>query len=157
MARIQPWTLAKTALLPTALLLMAAAGSQVALASQPAATANVPAGGVSAPASDSYYTMKLSSPSATVSSRHLARIAISFRAPADLHGTPVALSVTGLPSGVTAQFSPPTTVIGGHAILTLSAAPSSAGGTFAVSVIAMSQSSDPIGTSTTLDLTVTAP
>lgn len=46
---------------------------------------------------------------------------------------------------------------GGHAVLTLTAAPSLAAGTFAVTVTAMSLSSDPIGTSAPLGLTIGAP
>ena len=37
---------------------------------------------------------------------HRTRITISFQAATDLYGTPVTLSVSGLPCGVTASFSP---------------------------------------------------
>ena len=43
---------------------------------------------------------------------------------------------------------------GGHSVLTLTAAPSSAAGAFAVTVTAMTLSSDPIGTSAPLSLTI---
>jgi hypothetical protein len=156
MFRIHPRTLLKAALLPTALLL-AAGGSQAAFASPAAATANVTSGIHSAPSADSYYTMRLSPSSVTVRPGCRTRITISFQAPADLYGTPVDLSVTGLPSGVTASFAPPTATIGGRAVLTLTAAPSSAAGTSAVTVTAMTESSDPIGTTAPLGLTIGTP
>jgi hypothetical protein len=130
MFRIHPRTLLKAALLPAALL-MAAGGSQAASA---ATTANVTSGVPSASSQDSYYTMRLSPSPVTVQAGHRTRIIISFRAPADLYGTAVTLSVSGLPSGVTASFSPP-----------------------AATVTAMTLSSDPIGTSTPLGLTISAP
>jgi hypothetical protein len=156
MFRIHPRTLLKAALLPTALL-MAAGGSQAAFASQAAGTANVTSDVPSAPAPDSYYTMRLSPSSVTVRTGHPTRITVSFRAMADLYGTPVALSVSGLPSGITASFSPAATVIGGRSVLTLTTAPSAAAGAFAVTVTAMTLSSDPIGTTAPLGLTVSAP
>lgn len=75
----------------------------------------------------------------------------------DLYGTAVTLSVSGLPSGVTASFSPSTATIGGRSVLTLTAAPSSAAGAFTATVTAMTLSSDPIGTTTPLGLTISAP
>jgi hypothetical protein len=153
--RIHRGTLLKAALLPAALLsaaaLMAAGGSQAALAS-PAVAAGATGGAHAAP--DSYYTMHLSRSSVVVRAGHRTRIAISFSAPATLYGVPVALSVSGLPDGVTASFSPSTVAIGGHAVLTLTAAPSLAADTFAATVTAMSLSSDPIGTTTPLGLTI---
>ena len=166
MSRIPPRTLLKAALLPTAVL-MAAGGSQAAFASQAATSqaatsqaatsANVTSGVYSAASPDSYYTMRLSPSSVTVRAGHRTRITISFRAAADLYGTPVTLSVSGLPSGVTASFSPSAATIGGRSVLTLTAAPSSAAGAFAATVTAMTLSSDPIGTSAPLGLTISAP
>ena len=156
MFRIHPRTLLKAALVPTALL-MAAGGSQAAFASQATATANATSGIHSAPSSDSYYTMRLSPSPVTVRAGHRTRITISFRAPADLYGAPVALSVSGLPGGVTASFSPPAAAIGGGSILTLTAATSTAAGAFEATVTAMTLSSDPIGTSAPLGLTISAP
>jgi len=156
MFRIHPRTLLKAALLPTALL-MAAGGAQAASASQAAATAGVTSGVHSAPSPDSYYAMRLSPSSVTVRAGYRTRITVSFQATTDLYGTAVALSVSGLPSGVTASFSPPTATIGGRSVLTLTAAPSSAAGAFAVTVTAMTLSSDPIGTSAPLGLTISAP
>jgi len=156
MFRIHPRTLLKAALLPTALLL-AAGGSQAAFASPAAAPANVVSGVHAAPTAESYYTMQLSPSSVTLRAGCRTRITVSFQAPAYLYRTPVTLSVSGLPSGVTASFSPTTAVIGGRAVLTLSAAPSSAAGTFAATVTAMTESSDPIGTTTPLGVTVGAP
>jgi hypothetical protein len=156
MFRIHPRTLLKAALVPTALLI-AAGGSPAAFASQAAATANVTSDIHSAAALDSYYTMRLSPSPVAVRAGHRTRITVSFQAPADLYGTPAALSVSGLPDGVTASFSPPAAVIGGRSVLTLTAAPSSAAGAFAVTVAAMTLSSDPIGTSAPLGLTISAP
>jgi hypothetical protein len=156
MFRIHPRTLLKAALLPTALL-MAAGGSPAAFASQAAATANVTGDIHSAPSQDSYYTMRLSPSPVAVRAGHRTRITVSFQAATDLYGTPVALSVSGLPGGVTASFSPSTAVIGGRSVLTLTAAPSSAAGAFAATVTAMTLSSDPIGTSAPLGLTISAP
>ena len=156
MFRIHPRTLLKAALLPTALL-MAAGGSQAAFASQAAATSHVTSAVHSAPSPDSYYTMQLSPSSVTVRAGYRTRIIVSFQAPADLYGTAVDLSVSGLPSGVTASFSPSTATIGGCAVLTLTAAPSAVAGTSALTVTAMTESSDPIGTTTPLGLTVSTP
>ena len=156
MFRIQPRTLLKAALLPTALL-MAAGGAQAAFAGQAAATTHATSGVHAVPSPDSYYTMQLSPSSVTVRPGYRTRIIISFQATADLYGTPVALSASGLPSGVTASFSPSTATIGGRAVLTLTATSSTAAGAFAVTVTAITVSSDPIGTSTPLGLTVSAP
>ena len=156
MFHIRPRTLLKAALLPAALL-MAAGGSPAAFASQAAAPASVASGIRSAPSPDSYYTMRLSPSSVTVRAGYRTRITVSFQATTDLYGTPVALSISGLPSGVTASFSPPVATIGGRSVLTLTAAPSSAAGAFAVTVTAITLSSDPIGTSTPLGLTISAP
>jgi len=156
MFRAHPRTLLKAALLPTALL-MAVGGAQAAFASPAGAATGATAGIHSASSPDSYYTMQLSSSSVTIRAGYRTRITLWFRAPADLYGTAVTLSVSGLPSGVTASFSPPTAVIGGRAVLTLTAAPSTPAGAFAGTVTAMTLSSDPIGTSTPLGLTVAAP
>jgi hypothetical protein len=155
MFRIRPRALLKAALLPTALL-MAAGGSQAAFASQAAATANVTSGIHSAPSPDSYI-MQLSPSSVTVRAGHRTRITVSFQATTDLYGTPVALSVSGLPGGVTASFSPRTATIGDRSVLTLTAAPSSAAGSSAVTVTAITLSTDPIGASAPLGLTISAP
>jgi hypothetical protein len=101
--------------------------------------------------------MRLSPSPVTVRAGHRTRITISFQAVADLYGTPAALSVSGLPGGVTASFSPSAAAIGGRPVLTLTAAPSSAAGAFAATVTAMTLSSDPIGTSAPLGLTISAP
>ena len=156
MFHINPRTLLKAALLPTALL-MTAGGAPAAFASQAATTVNVTSGTRSAPSPDSYYTMRLSPSSVTVRAGYRTRITVSFHATTDLYGTPVALSVSGLPGGVTASFSPRTATIGGRSVLTLTAAPSSAAGAFAATVTAITLSSDPIGTSAPLGLTISTP
>ena len=71
------------------------------------------------------YTMQLSPASATVQAGTTTTTTISFHASRGLYGTAVDLSVSGLPTGVTASFSPATPRIGGRARLTLTTAPSS--------------------------------
>jgi hypothetical protein len=100
------------------------------------------------------YTMELSPASATIRAGRTTTTTISFSASRRLYSTPVDLSVSGLPSGVTASFSPATPRIGCTSTLTLTAAPSSAGGMFVLTVTAITESTDPIGTSTTFDLTI---
>ena len=100
------------------------------------------------------YTMELSPASATVRAGQTTTTTISFSASRRLYRTPVDLGVSGLPSGVTASFSPATPRIGCTSTLTLTAAPSSAAGIFALTVTAITESTDPIGTSTTFDLTI---
>jgi hypothetical protein len=105
------------------------------------------------------YTMQLSSAAATVPAGAAPRTTVSFHASRSLYDTPVDLSVSGLPSGVTASFFPPTPLIGGSSVLLLSTAPSSGAGTFTITVNAILtlDGGDPIGTSTTFDLTINAP
>jgi hypothetical protein len=103
------------------------------------------------------YTMRLSSTSATVQAGGATRTTVSFHASHYLYGTAVDLSVSGLPNGVTASFCPQPSYIGGTSTLTFTTASTSPAGAFAVTVIAITESSDPIGTSTTFDLTINAP
>ena len=105
------------------------------------------------------YTMQLSSAAATVPAGAATRTTVSFRASRSLYDTPVDLSISGLPSGVTASFSPPRPLLSGSSILILGTAPSSAAGTFTITVnaIVTLEGTDPIGTSTTFDLTVGTP
>jgi hypothetical protein len=105
-------------------------------------------------ADTSYYTMRLSPASATVRAGDTTTIKVSFRAPHRLDHYRVDLSVTGLPAGVTADFSPAQPRLSGTSTLTLTAAPSSPSGAFAATVTAMTLSSDPIGTSTGLGLSI---
>ena len=155
MLRTHRRALAMAVAVPAALL-MAAGGAQVASASTPDVAGAVSAvSAVSkAPAAETYYTMRLSPPSVMLRPGSTARIIISFNATRGLYGTPVDLSVSGLPSGVTASFSPSTTVIGGFSVLTVTAAPSSTAGAFAATVSALTESSDPIGTTATLGVTI---
>jgi hypothetical protein len=102
------------------------------------------------------YTMELSPSSAMVRAGHTTTTTVSFSASRRLYSTPVDLSVSGLPNGVTASFSPATPRIGYTSTLTLTAAPSSAAGTSVLTVTAITESTDPIGTSTTFDLTIKA-
>jgi hypothetical protein len=142
--------LRKAALLPAALL-MAICGPGAAFAStSPGDLAK------GASASASYYTMQFSSPAATVRAGRVTRTLISFQATNDLYGTPVNLSVSGLPSGATASFSPRQPVIGGRPVLTITTARSSPSGTSALTVTAITASTDPIGTSATFTLTIRA-
>jgi hypothetical protein len=102
------------------------------------------------------YTMRLSSTAATVRPGGVTTTVISFRASRRLYGAPVDLSVSGLPAGATASFSPPRPLVGGHSTLTIVTAPSSPVGAFSLTVSAIVHpfSSDPIGTSTDFALTV---
>ena len=104
------------------------------------------------------YTMRLSPARATVRAGHSTRTTITFSASRRLHGAQVDLSVVGLPSGVTASFSPATPRIGGRSTLTLTAAPSSSTGNFALTVSAITQifPSDPIGTTSGFDLSISS-
>ncbi len=109
-------------------------------------------------ATTGYYTMQLSPAAAAIQAGDTTSITVSFHASRSLRHTRVDLSVSGLPSGVTASFSPATPRIGGTSTLTLTAAPSSSAGAVALTVNAITiDPSDPIGTSTAFDLTVNAP
>lgn len=149
MLRASGRALGMAAVVPAALL-MAAAGAQVASASPPAVASTAS----KVPVTGSYYTMRLSPASVTLQRGSTTRIIVSFRAGSSLYGTPVDLSVSGLPSGVTASFSPSTTFIGGFSVMTVTAAPSSTAGTFSATVSALTESSDPIGTTTTLGVAI---
>jgi hypothetical protein len=100
------------------------------------------------------YTMQLSSTSAAVHAGGTTRTTVSFHASRYLYGTAVDLSVSGLPNGVTASFCPQPSHIGGTSTLTLTTVSTSPPGAFVVTVIAITESSDPIGTSTTFGLTI---
>jgi hypothetical protein len=113
--------------------------------------------GSAAHASTDYYTMQLSSTSGTVQAGGGTRTVVSFRASRYLYGTAVDLSVSGLPNGVTASFSPQPTRIGDSSTLTLTTASTSPAGAFPVTVIAITEGNDPIGTSTTFGLMINAP
>jgi hypothetical protein len=134
---------------------MAVAGSTAALASQSAAQDRPAA--ASARQSDTYYEMHLTSASATVQPGGATTTVITFDASRRLYGAPVDLSVSGLPDGVTASFSPPQPRVGGFSTLTLTTTSSSAPGTSTVTIGAIINlfPSDPIGTTTTFDLTIT--
>src|SRR6266700_1247218 len=109
-------------------------------------------------ATTGYYTMQLSPASAAIQAGDTTSITVSFHASRHLRHLRLDLSVSGLPSGVTASFSPATPRIGGTSTLTLTAAPSSSAGAVALTVNAITiDPSDPIGTSTAFDLTVNAP
>ena len=97
MFHINPRTLLKAALLPTALL-MAAGGAQAAFASQAATTANVTSGIRSAPSPDSYYTMRLSPSSVTVRAGYRTRITVSFQATTGASGPGRACRHPGVPA-----------------------------------------------------------
>ncbi len=100
------------------------------------------------------YVMRLSSTSATVAAGGQTRTVVSFQFEPYLRGTRVALSVSGLPDGATATFRPATPRIDGRSVLTVSTASSTPAGATALTVTAITLSSDPIGTSTTFSLTV---
>jgi hypothetical protein len=148
---MQSRALTKAALLPAALL-MAVGGSGAALAGTAAPAAH--AGSGASVTADQSYTMQLSSPSATIRAGGATRTVVSFDASDGLYGTPVNLSVSGLPRGVRASFSPSTTTIGGNSVLTLTSSRHSASGAFTITVTAITESSDPIGTSAPFGLTI---
>jgi hypothetical protein len=137
---MRPRTLLTSVLLPVAVLLAVGAAAP-AFAGTP--TAQQPS-----------YTMRLRPASVTVPVGASATTTISFRGSPSLYDTPVDLSISGLPTGVTATFSPPTPLISGESVLTLTASGSAPAGGFAVTVTAISESSDPIGTSTGLAMAV---
>jgi hypothetical protein len=119
MFRIHPRTLLTAALLPTALL-MAAGGVR-----QPGCRYRERHERHTRRAFAGQLLHHAAHPSpVAVRAGHRTRITVSFQAATDLYGTPVALSVSGLPGGVTASFSPPAAAIGGRSVLTLTAAPS---------------------------------
>ncbi len=129
--------------------LLAAAAAATAMAAAPAAAAHA--------ATTTTYRMRLSATSATVQAGDTTTTTISFDASRRLYHTRVDLSVTGLPNGVTASFSPPTPQIGHESTLTFTTAASSPPSAAVVTITAITESSDPIGTSTTFDLTINAP
>ena len=103
------------------------------------------------------YTMNLSATAATVRAGSTTRVVVSFCVSDDLYRTRVTLSASGLPDGVTARFAPPTPRLSGRSVLTLSTAPASPAGTFALTITAITISSDPIGTSAPLSLVINGP
>jgi hypothetical protein len=102
------------------------------------------------------YAMHLSATSGEIGAGGTTTTTITFQASRRLYGAPVNLTAIGLPSGVTASFAPARPRVGGTSTMTLTAAPSSATGVFAVTVSAIvdRQSTDPIGTTAVYDLTV---
>jgi hypothetical protein len=120
-----------------------------------AAYAGVPAG--TASGQEYSYTMHLSVSAATVRPGGVTSTVITFEASRRLYGQPVDLSVTGLPAGATATFSPCRPRVGGQSTLTIATAPGTPAGaaTITVSAIINEFSSDPIGTTAPFDLTVT--
>jgi|1186.fasta_scaffold715621_1 hypothetical protein len=101
------------------------------------------------------YTMDLSSASATVRAGRTTTTVISFEAEPYLTRTRVTLSATGLPSGVTARFVPREPRLSGGSVLLLTTSSSTPAGAAAITITAITISSDPIGTSATFGLTVT--
>jgi hypothetical protein len=114
----------------------------------------LPAVAAAAPAQQDEYTMHLSPSAATVAAGTTTATLITFDAPQYLRSTRAQLSVTGLPSGVSAAFYPPAPRLAAGSVLVLNTASSSPAGLSAVTITAITLSSDPIGTSTTFDLTV---
>jgi hypothetical protein len=122
----------------------------------PVALALVLAGSTAALADpQTEYTMDLGSTSATVPAGRATATLISFDAERYLDNTRVTLSATGLPDGVTAWFIPAKPRLGDHAVLVLTTSPSTPAGPTAITITAITISSDPIGTSATFGLTVT--
>ena len=109
------------------------------------------------PGPGTYYEMHLSSTCATVQPGSVTTTVITFEADRRLRHARVDLSVSGLPDGVTASFAPQRPRVGGSSTLTLTTAPASAPAAATITVSAMVEiyPSDPIGTSTTFQLTLT--
>jgi len=142
----------RLALLPVAVV-MAVSGSAAAFASQSAVQSRPAA--ASAQETDTYYKIHLTSTSATVQPGGATTTVITFDASRRLYGAPVDLSISGLPDGVTASFSPLQPRVGGFSTLTLTTTSSSAPGAFTVTIGAIINlfPSDPIGDTTTFGLT----
>jgi len=103
------------------------------------------------------YTMELSPATATIQPGGTTSTTVSFYYTSHhLHGARVDLSVTDLPCGITASFSPPRPRIDDTSTLTITATPSSPTGpiTLTVSAITEIYPSDPIGTTTPFGLTI---
>jgi hypothetical protein len=112
------------------------------------------AAAAAAPVQQDEYTMILSPAAGAVTPGATTATLVTFNAPRYLRDTRVQLSTTGLPSGVAAKFYPPAPRIGAASVLTLTAAATTSPTQSAVTVTAITLSSDPIGTSTTFDLTI---
>ena len=100
------------------------------------------------------YTTRLNPANPHLAAGGSVTVSITFRAGHRLYGVPVQLSTTGLPSGVTATFNPSTPRIGERATMSLSTTAGFPKGQFTVSVTAATISSDPIGTTTPMVLTI---
>lgn len=105
-------------------------------------------------ASTDEYTMNLSKSAATVPEGGLASTLITFTEKPKLDDVRVRLSVTGLPPGVTATFLPAKPFLDGSSILFLRTSSSTPVGTSALTISAITISSDPIGTTAPFSLTV---
>src|SRR5689334_4819650 len=101
-----------------------------------------------------YYALRLNPLDPHLGAGQTATVTIAFRAGHRLYGVPVELSLTGLPAGVTATFNPQTPRIGERTTLSLSTSAGFPKGRFTVSVTAITISSDPIGTTAPLILTM---
>ena len=110
---------------------------------------------VAAVAAPAEYTMNLSKSAATVRAGGLGSTLITFTEPAKLENTRVTLSVTGLPPGATATFLPAKPCLCGSSIMFLRTSSSTPAGTSALTISAITISSDPIGTTAPFSLTVT--
>jgi hypothetical protein len=106
-------------------------------------------------ASSDEYTMNLRKSSATVKAGGLASTLITFTEKPKLEDTRVRLSATGLPAGVTARFLPAKPFLDGSSIMFLTTSSSTPAGPAAITITAITISSDPIGTTAPFSLTVT--
>jgi pseudomonalisin len=96
-------------------------------------------------------TLVASSPSATLPTEGSVTVSYTVKSNNGITGT-VALSVDGLPDGVTAKFTPATIKRSGSSKLLLTAATTAAGGTYSLTVTA---SNGTVSESVPLELTVT--
>jgi hypothetical protein len=123
-----------------------------------AALALVAPASASASVQDQSYSLRFSHSSLTLHAHDVASTVVSFEADGALYGRPVDLSVSGLPAGVTALFSPSRTVIGGSSVLTLVSSGAAQQGAVTTTVTAMTLAvkfgNDPIGTTAPLGITI---
>jgi hypothetical protein len=141
----------RSALVAGAVLALALSGGATAFAASPAAPAAAQQGAVQ---QTDDYSLVLSPATATVRPGGTTVVRVSFRSEAYLLGVPADLTVAGAPAGVSATVLPSTVRIGGTAVLVLTAARSAPARSAALTVTAITDGTDPIGTTTSLGVTV---
>jgi hypothetical protein len=105
-------------------------------------------------ASPDVYTINPSKSALTVTAGGSASTVIRFTYPTKLEDTRVTLGVTGLPAGATANFYPAKPFLAASSIMVLHTSASTPAGTSALTITAITISSDPIGSTAPMSLTV---